>query len=84
LGIRRYQVKEVFPPKADGHYISGFSVVGENGKVSKVGTGYSRQQQKEIKERWETGKPLYVLVDCQTLTQYGVMRHASFQGFSEE
>lgn len=83
LGVQRYQVKEVFPPKADGHYISGFSVV-VDGVISKVGTGYNREQQKEILARWKTGVPLYVLVDAQTITQYGALRHAAFKGFADE
>jgi len=86
LGVQRYRVTSVAPSKADGHFIGGFSIEDTDGNsVGTVGTGYSREDQREILRRFtENPDNTWVLVDAQTKTIYGKLRHAAFKGFADE
>lgn len=86
LGVQRYRVTSVAPSKAVGHYLGGFTIEDTDGNdVGSVGTGYSREDQREILRRF-TANPnnTWVLVDGQCLTQYGKIRHAVYKGFADE
>lgn len=83
LGIQRYRITAVAPGNAEGHTIAGFSIMDTDGNaVGTVGTGYTRDQQKEILRRFSANPDnTWVLVDAQTKTVYGQLRHAAFKDF---
>lgn len=86
LGIQRYRVTAILPSKADGHFIGGFSIEDTDGNpVGNVGTGYRREDQREILRRF-TANPdnTWVLVQAQTRTVFNKLRHAAFKGFADE
>jgi bifunctional non-homologous end joining protein LigD len=86
LGIQKYRITKLEPSHAEGHTIGGFSVEDADGVArGSVGTGYSREQQKQIYRRFNDDPDnCWVLVDAQRLSIYGILRHASFKGFPEE
>lgn len=86
IGTQVYLITGVEPSRADGHTIGGFTISELDGTPrGSVGTGYGRTDQVEILRRHNAnpGK-VKVLVNAQTLTVYGVLRHAAFKGFPEE
>lgn len=84
IGIQRYRITAVAPSRAAGHTIGGFSIQDTDGNdVGTVGTGYTRDQQVKILELFQTEQAAWVLVDAQTKTVYGKLRHARFIDFAE-
>jgi bifunctional non-homologous end joining protein LigD len=86
LGMMDLIISSVAPTTADGHLIGGFAVMDDMGKqLGSVGTGYDREEQKEILMRHQAnpGKA-HVLVSAQSFTEYGQLRHAVFQGFPDK
>lgn len=79
-----YLVTEVLAGKAAGHAIAGFRVSLNGVDMGKVGTGYNRDQQVEILERFNSGKPLKVKVVSQGFTVYGKLKLGRFKGFVED
>jgi bifunctional non-homologous end joining protein LigD len=86
-------VTDVLPSSADGHFIGGIEVakVLEDGTlqpIGRLGTGYSRQDQQDILERWNecqaSGKVMKIKVTTQGWSAYGNLRHGSFAGIVEE
>jgi len=78
----RFRIIKVYSSNADGHTISGFDIAdpdtGE--KIGKVGTGYTRQQQVDIKEAFEADPDnTYALITANSRTIYGSLENAAFK-----
>lgn len=86
LEPKPYRVVGVMPSNAEGHTIANFEVVDEEGvNLGKVGTGYTREQQVQIMERFQANPDnFWVLVGADSMTVYGKFKHAVFHGFVED
>jgi ATP-dependent DNA ligase len=86
LGTDTYIITDVFPTTAEGHAIGAFAIVDTNGNdVGSVGTGYTREEQREILARHQANLgQVRVLVNAQNKTEYGKLFHARFVGFPQE
>jgi bifunctional non-homologous end joining protein LigD len=70
-------------PTAEGHFIGGFEIANDGGvSLGKIGTGYSREDQQEILERFQIGN-VRVKIKCQGFTENGKVWHGRFIGWPE-
>lgn len=85
LEAMRLRITKVAPGKADGHAIAGFDVEDENGRhCGRVGTGYSREQQREILSAFESEpENTYALVSAQRWSVGDILIHSVFEGLVE-
>ena len=76
-------ITNVYPATAEGHTIAGFEVSDDEGKMlGIIGTGYSREDQKEILARFKAGNAR-VVIRAQGFTEKGFVWHGRFIGWAK-
>lgn len=73
------------PTTVEGHAFGAISISNLQGRLlGQVGTGFTRKEKQEIKNRFESGQQVRINIKSQGFTETGAVFQGRFEGFADE